>query len=104
MKPRHHLFYSLCMLTYPIKICKQMLSIFTRFSFPFLYLFYPTTSFCPVQAVLNVQLEDMTTLILGLGVFCQWCGLLRFLSYFDTYNVSGREGEGDGCGWMGRRG
>ena len=46
-----------------------------------------------MQAVFNVQLEDMTTLILGLGVFCQWCGLLRFLSYFDTYNVSGREGE-----------
>ncbi len=30
---------------------------------------------------------DATSIILGLAVFGQWCGLLRFLSYFETYNV-----------------
>ena len=42
-----------------------------------------------LQDVLYVKLEDCTALILGLGVFCQWCGLLHFLSYFESYNVSG---------------
>ena len=40
------------------------------------------------KIVLSINLEDITTIILGLAVFFQWCGLLRFLSYFDTYNVS----------------
>lgn len=39
------------------------------------------------KIILSIPLEDATTLILGLGVFFQWCGLLRFFSYFDTYNI-----------------
>ena len=30
---------------------------------------------------------DITSIILGVAVFGQWCGLLRFLSYFDKYNI-----------------
>ena len=33
------------------------------------------------------MLVDATSIILGLAVFGQWCGLLRFLSYFDKYNM-----------------
>lgn len=41
-----------------------------------------------MQKVLSINLEDVTALILGLGAFCQWWGLLLFLSYFDKFNVS----------------
>ena len=34
-----------------------------------------------------MSLVDATSIILGLAVFGQWCGLLRFLSYFDKYNM-----------------
>ena len=34
-----------------------------------------------------MSLVDATSIILGLAVFGQWCGLLRFLSYFDKYNI-----------------
>ena len=54
-------------------------------NFDFLVL---TLSFLILQDVLSVNLENSTALILGLGVFCQWCGLLHFLSYFESYNVS----------------
>ena len=30
---------------------------------------------------------DTTSIILALSVFGQWCGILRFLSYFDKYNM-----------------
>ena len=35
----------------------------------------------------SIALVDITSIILGLAVFGQWCGLLRFLSYFDKYNM-----------------
>lgn len=35
----------------------------------------------------DVKFADVTSIILGLAVFGQWCGLLRFLSYFDKYNM-----------------
>ncbi len=35
----------------------------------------------------STALVDATSIILGLAVFGQWCGLLRFLSYFETYNM-----------------
>ena len=35
----------------------------------------------------SIELVDATSIILGLAVFGQWCGLLRFLSYFDKYNM-----------------
>lgn len=30
---------------------------------------------------------DIASIIVGLAVFAQWCGILRFLSYFDKYNM-----------------
>ena len=33
------------------------------------------------------ELNDVSSIIFGMGVFFQWLGLLRFLSYFDKYNV-----------------
>ena len=39
------------------------------------------------QAINNIEVVDITSIILGLAVFGQWCGLLRFLSYFDKYNM-----------------
>ena len=44
-------------------------------------------SFMPLQVALSVELENCTALILGLGLFFQWCGLLHFFSYFDKFNV-----------------
>ena len=35
----------------------------------------------------DIMVFDATSIILGLAVFGQWCGLLRFLSYFDKYNM-----------------
>ena len=78
-----------------IQIHSQKLHLHFNFCFPLPFL--P----CSLQFVFSIGLEDMTTLILGLGVFCQWCGLLRFLSYFDTYNVSGWCGVGGGRGGEG---
>ena len=53
--------------------------------------FYCDSVFVHLYIVLSMNLEDITTIVLGLAVFLQWCGLLRFLSYFDTYNVSSGE-------------
>ncbi|XP_011405686.2 PREDICTED: mucolipin-2-like isoform X2 [Amphimedon queenslandica] len=33
------------------------------------------------------ELSDVSSIIFGMGVFFQWLGLLRFLSYFDKYNI-----------------
>ena len=41
-----------------------------------------------LQYVLSLELENWMAPILGLGVFCQWFGLLRFFSYFESFNVS----------------
>ena len=30
---------------------------------------------------------DLTSIVVGLAAFGQWCGLLRFLSYLDKYNM-----------------
>ena len=40
-----------------------------------------------LQIINNIEVVDITSIILGLAVFGQWCGLLRFLSYFDKYNM-----------------
>lgn len=53
-----------------------------------------------MKDILSVGMADWTALILGLGVFYQWCGLLYFLSYFGKFNVSafvssGQEEEGE---------
>jgi hypothetical protein len=34
-----------------------------------------------------LELNDISSIIFGLGVFFQWTGILRFLSYFDKYNM-----------------
>ena len=34
-----------------------------------------------------MNMVDITSIIVGLAVFAQWCGILRFLSYFDKYNM-----------------
>ena len=41
-----------------------------------------------LQDALSLELENWMAPILGLGVFCQWFGLLRFFSYFESFNVS----------------
>ena len=41
-----------------------------------------------IQEVHHLEIDDIVSIVYGLGVFLQWCGLLRFLSYFDKYNVS----------------
>ena len=46
---------------------------------------YPNTH--SIQRINNIEVVDITSIILGLAVFGQWCGLLRFLSYFDKYNM-----------------
>ena len=47
-----------------------------------------TTHPCPhTQQIHSLELVDITSIILGLSVFGQWMGLLRFLSYFDKYNM-----------------
>ena len=35
----------------------------------------------------DIRVFDATSIILGLAVFGQWCGLLRFLSYLGKYNI-----------------
>ncbi|XP_064385515.1 mucolipin-3-like [Halichondria panicea] len=35
----------------------------------------------------SIVLVDITSIMIGLAAFGQWCGLLRFLSYFDKYNM-----------------
>ena len=35
----------------------------------------------------SIELVDVASIILGLAVFAQWCCILRFLSYFDKYNM-----------------
>ena len=35
----------------------------------------------------DVHVVDGTSIVLGLSVFGQWCGLLRFLGYLDSYNM-----------------
>ncbi len=35
----------------------------------------------------STDLVDITSIILGLAVFGQWCGILRFLRYMETYNI-----------------
>jgi mucolipin 3 len=35
----------------------------------------------------SMNMVDITSIIVGLAVFAQWCGILRFLSYFDKYNM-----------------
>lgn len=42
---------------------------------------------CCLQVIDSIELVDSTSIIIGLAVFGQWCGLLRFLSYFDKYNM-----------------
>ena len=44
--------------------------------------------FSMLQEVHHLEVDDVVSIIYGLGVFLQWFGLLRFLSYFDKYNVS----------------
>ena len=41
----------------------------------------------PPQVVNSITLADTASMILGLAVIAQWCGILRFLSYFDKYNM-----------------
>eukprot|EP00731_Ephydatia_muelleri_P025043 Em0017g126a len=40
-----------------------------------------------VQEIYSTSMIDTTSIILALSVFGQWCGILRFLSYFDKYNM-----------------
>ena len=40
-----------------------------------------------MQVINDVHVVDGTSIVLGLAVFGQWCGLLRFLGYFDKYNM-----------------
>lgn len=35
----------------------------------------------------SIAVVDIASIIVGLAVFAQWCGVLRFLSYFDHYNM-----------------
>ncbi|CAI8007043.1 Mucolipin-3 [Geodia barretti] len=35
----------------------------------------------------SMNMVDITSIIVGLACFAQWCGILRFLSYFDKYNM-----------------
>ena len=39
------------------------------------------------QVVNSTTLADIASIILGVAVIAQWCGILRFLSYFDKYNM-----------------
>ena len=41
----------------------------------------------PPPQVTTIEVVDFTSIILGLAVFAQWCCILRFLSYFDKYNM-----------------
>lgn len=42
----------------------------------------------PLSQPLNsIAMVDIASIIVGLAVFAQWCGILRFLSYFDNYNM-----------------
>lgn len=43
-----------------------------------------TIAFKPITAMAVI---DIASIIVGLAVFAQWCGILRFLSYFDKYNM-----------------
>ena len=47
---------------------------------------FPLSHTC-MQNLDSIELVDATSIILGLAVFGQWCGILRFLSYFDKYNI-----------------
>ena len=40
-----------------------------------------------LQAINSIIVMDIASIILGLAVMSQWCGILRFLSYFDKYNM-----------------
>lgn len=44
----------------------------------------PTKTLQPITAMAVI---DIASIIVGLAVFAQWCGILRFLSYFDKYNM-----------------
>lgn len=39
------------------------------------------------EEVHHLEIDDVVSIVYGIGVFLQWCGLLRFLSYFDKYNM-----------------
>ena len=39
------------------------------------------------QVINDINVVDGTSIVLGLAVLGQWFGLLRFLSYFDQYNM-----------------
>ena len=73
----------------------SLYSLSPSLSFPplsLLYLNYSLSSSThahslSLQIINNIEVVDITSIILGLAVFGQWCGLLRFLSYFDKYNM-----------------
>ena len=54
---------------------------------PSLPLFLSPSLSHTLQPLPSIAVVDIASIIVGLAVFAQWCGVLRFLSYFDHYNM-----------------
>ena len=46
------------------------------------------TVYCSLKDEINLNLIEVASLLLGIGVFLLWCGLFAYLQYFETLSVS----------------